>query len=206
MAENRWLQALSFMTPKTSYGVAFTFVFTIGSLALAFLTYMLSIHTLNFLHGKTTSSRIKATAERSVNRHLGQTQFQVKIDNLSVKDYAKRAIKGGTDGSKIFADSMKAQDCVSINDDQDLGVGVQPLIEEEPGDFSDLDEEADNLATSGLRQRGHRVRGSRVSVEEIAEEVKSQERSPKKKDVPSPVTASVINCFKFCKSRKQDQT
>ena len=123
---------------------------------------------------------------------------------MSVKDYAKRAIKGGTDGSKIFADSL--QDRVSINDDEDLGAGVQPLIEEEPGDFSDLDEEADTLAPSGLRQRGHRVRGSRVSVEEIAEEVKSQERSPKKKEVPSPVTASVINCFKFCKSRKQDQT
>jgi hypothetical protein len=56
-----------------SYWTAFAFVFVIGGLGMTFLTYMLSIHTLNFLYGKTTSGRLKATAEKRVNKHLSAT-------------------------------------------------------------------------------------------------------------------------------------
>ena len=72
-ARNHWLLPVSFMSATLTYRLSVAFVFFIASLALLFLTYMLSIHVQNFLHGKTTSSRIKATAEKSVNKHLGQT-------------------------------------------------------------------------------------------------------------------------------------
>ena len=72
-ARNHWLLPVSFMSPRLTYFLSVMFVFVIASLATLFLTYMLTIHSQNFLHGKTTSSRIKASAERSVNKHLGQT-------------------------------------------------------------------------------------------------------------------------------------
>ena len=39
-----------------------------------------------------------------VNKYLGRTQFQIKIENLTVKDYARGAIRSGSDGKKIFND------------------------------------------------------------------------------------------------------
>ena len=106
MAKSHWPLAMSVMSSRWAYRLSFAFVFVIASLALIFLTYMLSIHTQNLMYGKTTSNRIKAMATKEfsklhsaqVNKYLGKTQFQMKIDNLTVKDYARGAIRSGSDG------------------------------------------------------------------------------------------------------------
>ena len=80
----------------------------------------------------------------------------------------------------------------------EIGTGVQPLIEEEPGDFSDLDDDEGQLAPrGGLRQR--RNRGSRVN-DDIEENKEVKEKPPVQKE-PSPAAASLMNCLKFCQSR-----